>query len=398
MLAKLPLGISTFRKIRQSGYLYVDKTRYMYDLITSGERYFLSRPRRFGKSLLISTLRELLAGEKDLFDGLWIAQSDYQWQPHGVITLDFSVMGITDSETCKTGLLHALKKIAENYEIKGEINFTRPELALQDIVIKLYARFGRVAILIDEYDNPILNALHDKEKARSICDAIKIFFTTIKGLDEYTYFVFITGVSSFAKAGLFSGINNLQIITLENKFSDICGYTDQEVDQYFSDYMQAWASQSNITYNELREEIKDWYNGYQFGTNVATVYNPFSLMNALAVRKFKSFWIQSGTPTFLIQQLKQYYRQHGNIMVNFEGLQASENTLQIFDVEETPLSTLMFQAGYLTVSGYSELNDLYSLAYPNREVKKAVIGYLLEIFTRKPEQFDIKYIVERINC
>lgn len=381
MLPKLPLGISTFRKLIKSRYLYVDKTKYAYDLITGGERYFLSRPRRFGKSLLVSTLHEILAGEKDLFKGLWIATSDYEWHPHGVITLDLSALGIKDESTFASGICQALVEVADTYKLTISIDRNQPELALRAVVRALHEKFGYVAILIDEYDNPILNALHDQEKAKSIRDAMKLFFAAIKGLDAYLNFVLITGVSAFARAGLFSGINNLEVITLVNKFSGICGYTDQEVDHYFTGYIKAWAVRESLPDDELRGQIKDWYNGYQFGKNVPTVYNPFSLMNALAAQEFNNFWIQSGTPTFLIEELKKYYSQHGNIIVDFESLEVSADILQAFDVGEIPLPALMFQAGYITLSGYDEMNGLYSLEYPNKEVEIAVKGYLLEMFT-----------------
>lgn len=381
MLPKLPLDINTFRELRESQYLYVDKTQYAYDLITGGRRFFLSRPRRFGKSLFVSTLKEILSGEKDLFDGLWIAKSDYKWQQHGVIKLDFSKLDIDSIEEIKGSLCAMLLRIAQSYDLEIPINQERPSQALQEVAIELHKKFKRVAILIDEYDNPIVHSLKNPDQAEKTLNTIKSFFATIKGLDEYINFAFITGVSSFARAGLFSGINNLQIITLTNKFSGICGYTDQEVDHYFAQYMQAWADKKLIPYDELRGQIKEWYNGYQFGENVPTVYNPFSLMNALAAQAFKNFWIKSGTPTFLIEQLKQYYSQHGNIIVDFEGLEVSDDILQSFDIGEIPLPALLFQAGYITLANYDEMNDLYSLEYPNKEVETAVKGYLLEIFT-----------------
>src|SRR5271170_5695423 len=213
-LPKLPLDLSTFSILRSDQYLYVDKTKHAYNLIKGGRRYFLSRPRRFGKSLFVSTLKEILDGNKALFDSLWIANSDYDWEKFGIIALDLSGLGIESVETFKSGICYALKEIVSDYVLSIDVSESNPELALRRVVKELHLRFGRVAILIDEYDNPILKMLHDVGQAELLRDAIRNFFMAIKSLDKYIDFVFITGVSSFAKAGLFSGMNNLQMITL----------------------------------------------------------------------------------------------------------------------------------------------------------------------------------------
>jgi hypothetical protein len=377
MLPRLPLDLSTFSILRKSHYLYVDKTKYAYDLITGGRRFFLSRPRRFGKSLFVSTLKEILSGNKDLFDGLWIEKSDYQWHPHGVIVFDFSILGINDADSFKIGIITALQKTIKMYGLEIFIDNLGPEVALDKVVGALYDSFGHVAILVDEYDIPILHALQDAPRASVIRDAIRSFFATIKGLDAYVDFVFITGVSSFAKAGLFSGMNNLQVITLNKRFAGICGYTDEEVDHYFAGYMQDWASKEGTPYAQLRQEIKTWYNGYRFGVNVVAVYNPFSLMHVLAGQEFKNFWFQSGTPTFLINVLKKEHHTFDH-----EKLETTEDALGVFDVGATPLMALMFQSGYLTIVGYDKETQLYRLDYPNEEVRISLQKYLLEVFAR----------------
>lgn len=396
MLQKLPLDINTFRRLRTSEFLYVDKTKYAYDLITGGHRYFLSRPRRFGKSLFVSMLQEVLLGERDLFNGLWIAGSDYSWKKHGVITLDLSALGIKSKETFEEGICQALIEVVSAYKLNITTDFKSPELALRAVVLALYAQYGAVAVLVDEYDNPILNILHDPDKARSIRDALKHFFATIKGLDAYINFVFITGVSSFTRAGLFSGINNLQIITLDDTFSGICGYTELEVSKYFDDYIKLWADKENLAQVALRQQIKQWYNGYHFGKNVPAVYNPFSFMHALRACDFKNFWIQSGTPTFLIEEFKKEYSQQGNIIIDPETLEVTEDILQAFDIGAIPLPALMFQAGYLTITGYNLEYRLFSLGYPNQEVEKAFNGYLLEIFTNL-NAFTIQHLATKLR-
>jgi len=249
MLQKLPLDISTFRELRESNYLYVDKTEYAYNLITGGRRFFLSRPRRFGKSLFISTLKEILESNKLLFKDLWIEKNDYHWYKYGVITLDFSLIEVKAIEHSICTLLQAA---ANAYDLQLTLNPDRPNLALLTLVPALHKKFGRAAVLIDEYDSPILKCFNKPDQASEIVDTLRSFFAAIKSLDQYIQFVFITGVSAFAKAGLFSGLNNLQIITLNNKFSAICGYTDTEVDHYFASYIQTWADNKHSSYQELR--------------------------------------------------------------------------------------------------------------------------------------------------
>ena len=375
MLPKLPLDLSTFSKLRELNYLYIDKTKYAYDLIVGGRRFFLSRPRRFGKTLFVSTLKEILLGNRDVFDGLWIASSNYRWHAHGLITLDLSTLGIDSPESLKTGLKHALIEIAHGYNLEIDTSPAEPEIILRNLVKALRDRFSHIALLVDEYDNPILQVLKDTHRAQAIRDGIRRFFAAIKGLDEDIDFVFITGVSSFAKAGLFSGMNNLRIITLDEKYASICGYDDKEIDYYFSPYIKKWAKKENKPEQELRQQIKEWYNGYRFGKEVDSVYNPFSLMNALDAQEFKNFWFQSGTPTFLVEILKQEH-----LAFDPDKLEVSEDSLGILDVGTTPLMALMFQAGYLTIDHYDREQHLYKLTYPNLEVKTSLQKYLLEAF------------------
>ncbi len=381
-LQELPLGISTFSTIRNDNYLYVDKTKDAYNLIKRGRRYFLSRPRRFGKSLLVSTLEEILSGNKSLFKDLWIEKSDYTWQPHGVIALSFSGLGIKDVDSLKNGLLRTLSRIAQSYKLTESIHAISPEFALDDLARALYSRFGKVAILIDEYDYPLLKALDDQKNAEEIRDSLQHFFSVIKDLDKYVNFTFITGVSAFAKAGIFSGLNNLDIITLDEQWATICGYTDQEIDFYFAPHIQAWADQQNISYTELRQEIKNWYNGYRFGADVIPVYNPFSVMHALNKQQFKNFWLQTGTPFFLIKEIKKNYRTVEYEILHLESFDATEDFLSTFEIGATPLISLLFQSGYLTIIGFDKTKRAYVLDYPNYEVRTAVEQYFLSVFTQ----------------
>jgi len=382
-LQQLPLGISTFFTIRNEGYIYVDKTENIYNLIQQGKRYFLSRPRRFGKSLLVSTLKEILAGNKSLFKDLWIEKSDYTWQPHGVISLSLSGLGIKDADSLVTGLLSVLFDIAQSYEFVIQSTHTaNPERALSYLVKALHKRFGKVAILIDEYDYPILKMLDDQKKAIEMRDSLHDFFSAIKDLDEYISFVFITGVSAFAKAGVFSGLNNLTTMTLDSRWAAICGYTDQEIDLYFAPYIQAWANKHKVSYGELRLQIKNWYNGYHFGADVTAVYNPFSVMHAFDKQNYENFWLQSGPPSFLIKEIQKNYRIIEKEMLHLKPFEVLADFLSIFDIGSVPLVSLLFQSGYLTITHFDEEKWAYTLDYPNYEVRTAMEQYLLSVFTQ----------------
>lgn len=382
MLKKLPVTQNVFHQLHTGDYLYIDKTSYIYQLLTSGEQYyFLARPRRFGKSLLVSTLAAILAGQRELFANLAIAQSDYDWQPHGIIKLDLSALGIKDETTLRIGIGTALTEIIDHYQLKITLDFANPSIALRKVVQALHAKLGRVAVLIDEYDSPILHALEHPEKALEIRDGLQFLFKTLKGLNEIINFIFITGISSFSKAGLFSGLNNLANLTLDPRYATICGYTEAELDHYFTAYLAAWAPAANTDVATLRVKLKDWYNGYYFDPAAPAVYNPFSITNAVHKRSFQNFWVQSGTPTFLINELKKIYRSTEYQLLNPERFTMTTHALGAFDVGLVSLPALMFQSGYLTITNYDEQRDIYNLGYPNREVRLAAQYYLLAIFT-----------------
>ncbi len=396
MLQKLPVSVSDFHTLRLEDYLYIDKTNLIHQLITSGEKYyFLARPRRFGKSLLVSTLQEVLAGNRTLFTDLAIAQTDYDWQPHGVIKLDLSMLGITDAVSLKSGISVALTKIIDKYQLKITLDFSNPSLALQEVVYALHEKFGRVAILIDEYDSPILHAIDHIKQAAEIRDGLQFIFRTINGLGPLVNFIFITGVTSFSKAGLFSGLNNLYVITLNSKYGAICGYTDAEVDHYFAPYLADWSQKTKRNITELRAQLRDWYDGYYFGKNTPAIYNPFSMTNAMHQQEFQNFWIQSGTPTFLINELKKEHRNSEYQLLNPEKFTITNNALGAFDIGMVSLPALMFQTGYLTIANYNPQRDVYHLGYPNHEVRTAAQNYLLAIFTNI-DATEIENIAEQL--
>src|SRR3990167_2794695 len=382
MRKKLPVAQSDFRVLQTEGYLYVDKTNYIYELLTSGRQYyFLARPRRFGKSLFVSTLDEVLKGNRALFTDLAIANSDYDWQPHGVIKLDFSLFKIKQSDDLNLELSAALKVISKQYQLDISFDAHNPAAGLREIVTALHQKFGRVGILIDEYDSPIVSKIQQTAQATQIRDDLQVFFRNIKGLGALINFVFMTGVTSFSKAGLFSGLNNLQILSLESPFGAICGYTEAEVEQNFAPYLATWAAQAQIGLKQLKAQIKNWYNGYHFGKHTTAVYNPFSLTNAIYQNSLENYWITSGAPTFLIDELKQQYRKTEYRLIEPEKFTLAPSDLGAFDIGAISLPVLMFQTGYLTITAYDQARNIYYLGYPNNEVRTAALQYLLTVFT-----------------
>lgn len=379
-ILRLPIGISELRKKER---VYVDKTKHAHYLITEETRTFLSRPRRFGKSLFTSTLEAILQEKKELFEGLWIADSNYHWQPTGVIRLDFSQLSLLNIEQFISSFTFLLKKIGEKNEVILDDTSDLNTLFMS-LIFALHKKFPStyVAILIDEYDYPILHTLHNPVFAKEIREIMKNFSSVIKGQAEYVQFVFVTGVSAFSKSGLSSGLNNLKNLTMLESFFDICGYTNEEVDRYFTEHMQAWSKLRNIPYAEVREKLKAWYNGYLFHQKTPTIYSPFSLTCALDIKEIRNFWFESATPQFLLEELKKAERHEECKFLDLDQFQGSMDLLQTFEIENIPLAALLFQMGYLTLDTYDPLFGIYALRYPNLEVKTALHKHLLIVLTQ----------------
>lgn len=383
----LPIGISEFSELRTQNCLYVDKTKFVYSLLTKNRRTFLSRPRRFGKSLLVSTLTAALQGKRDLFQGLWIANSDYSWKPVGIIRLDLSQLSIESGEKFKKSLFLRLQSAASRYKLvlddELDVNSALDTLIEQLCNIEMGHPFESVAILIDEYDHPILHTLHKPEVAKEIRDILKSFSCVIKAQAERVKFVFVTGVSAFSKSGLSSGLNNLKNLTMDEDFSAICGYTDEEVDTYFKAHIEKWVELRQTPYENVRQELKTWYNGYSFKQNTPTLYSPFSLTCALDVKELKNFWFESATPQVLLDELKKEERQNECKLLEIDQSRGTGDLLQTFEIESLPLPALLFQMGYLTINSYDSLTKNYHLKYPNLEVKVSFQRHLVALLSHK---------------
>ncbi len=383
----LPIGISEFPELRETNCVYIDKTEYVYSLLKKNRRTFLSRPRRFGKSLLVSTLNAALQGKKELFKDLWIADSDYSWEPVGVIRLDFSRLSIENKEEFKNSLLYMLEQIGEKYNIElapgADLNSSLAALIQSLCDTNRPNHFPSVAVLIDEYNYPILHTLNKPELAVEIRNILKSFSCVIKAEAELVKFVFVTGVSAFSKSGLSSGLNNLDNITIDKRFFSICGYTDIEVDLYFKDHITDWAKSSKIPYDILRKQLKTWYNGYCFKENTPTIYSPYTFTLAISKQELQNFWFESATPQFLLHELRKEERKSELKLLELDQLEGSWDLLQTFEIENIPLPALLVQMGYLTIDTYNPLSRNYTLRYPNLEVRSSLNKHLLATVTKQ---------------
>jgi hypothetical protein len=364
-MRKYPIGLQDFRGIREGGFLYVDKTRLIHTLVESGKYYFLSRPRRFGKSLLLSTIKEIVSGSKELFKGLWI-EDQWNWQQkHPVIHISFASIGVRT-----LGLTQAIfGSLAENAERLGvSLEKTTIDQQFRELIRKASV-VGKVVVLIDEYDKPIIDYLDDIPLAQQNRAVFKSFYSVLKDSDEYIRLLFITGVSKFTKVSIFSDLNNLQDITLSPQYATLTGITQAELRSDFAPEIQEM-QQINPA---ILDNIKNWYNGYSWN-GVDRVYNPFSLLNFMSDRQFRNYWFATGTPTFLVEQIKK----KGEF--KFEGRRMGELALGNFNIEHIDPTPLLFQTGYLTIKSYDPQLLTYELDYPNKEVESSLLDALLSAY------------------
>lgn len=380
-MKKLPIGISTLERIIRDNTLYIDKTKIIYNLIQGGsKRYFLSRPRRFGKSLTCSTLQAIFEGRKDLFNNLWISQSDYNWDIRPVIYFDFSGISHKTPEDLIAGLHDAIDVHAKKYMIS--LHAKRLKEKLTELITTLGQTIAPVAIIIDEYDKPITDLIDDIEQAEQSSKELKDFYGTFKSqaVDRYMQFLFITGVSKFSKVALFSELNILDDLTNDERAASLVGYTDQEIDHYLNAHIHVFAKKRNENFDATRQLLKEWYNGYRFTTNKVTVYNPFSLHNCLTKNRFYNFWFSSGTPSFLIKFIQKNPFIASDIET-VDGSFFSESNLESFtiDLYYQKYKTLLLQTGYLTfTSDYDSEKNGYIIGYPNREVRYSMTQQIME--------------------
>jgi hypothetical protein len=372
MMKYLPTDVSSFERLISGSYIYVDKTEYIYNLFSAGAQYyFLSRPRRFGKTLLVSTLKELFSGNRQFFKGLWIDNSDWKWEKHPVIHLDFGTIAHISTDELRISLMYEISSIAKKYNI--DVSLAPTASAKLKLLIEILAETNKVVVLIDEYDKPILDHLKNIEEAKAQRDTLKSLYDTLKGLDDYLRAIFITGVTKFAKTSLFSGLNNLNDLTIKPEAAALLGYTQEELNAYFANYVSVLADHNKSTPEIILGDMKTWYNGYQFSEESIKVYNPFSVLYCLKDRKFKNYWYESGTPTFLVNLLRSQYQG----LEEIKDVEIGADNLGSFDIENIPLVPLLFQTGYLTLAHYNEATKKYKLSYPNFEIEESFKKFLI---------------------
>ncbi|MCK4761105.1 MAG: ATP-binding protein [Candidatus Aminicenantes bacterium] len=374
-IKKLPIGIQTFSDIIEQNYLYIDKTKDIYNLISKGGKYFfISRPRRFGKSLLISTLYELFSGNRDLFKDLWIYDK-IDWKKHPVVHIDFTDLEYETDSLLKKSIEETLQRIADEKNI--QLTTISYKTKFSELIKKLSSS-GKVVILIDEYDKPIIDFIQEKETAFANRKVLKNFYSVLKSSDKYVHFVFLTGVSKFSRVSVFSGLNNLNDITIDDRFSTLLGCTRDELLIYFNDRIDDLSRKMSIDKEELLKQMEKWYNGYSWdGSNF--LYNPLSLLNLFSKNRFGNFWFSTGTPTFLVNHIKNREKDISSL----ERVEVDESIFESYDIENLGILSMLFQTGYLTIKEIKPvgIRAKYILSYPNEEVKESFLKHFLASYS-----------------
>ena len=394
-LKKYPVGIQTFSELRTKGYLYIDKTEYVYRMTHSNSKYmFLSRPRRFGKSLLASTLRTYFEGQKELFEGLAIEKLETEWAQYPVLHFDMSLGKHLD----KDALNRYLHNMLENNEIRLGIMTREAQdtnIRLTNLIMDAYAKYGKqVVVLIDEYDAPLLDVVHEDRDLPTLRNVMRNFYSPLKACDPYLRYVFLTGITKFSQLSIFSELNNIQNISMVKEYAALCGITEKEMRTQMDADLDTFAEKTGIDKEQLVEKLKSYYDGYHFTWPSPDIYNPYSLMNAFSEGELNAYWFQSGTPTYLIEMLRKYHTLPSEIG-------KEEVSLDDFDVPlelATNYMPLLYQAGYLTIKNRSVEFDSYFLDLPNQEVRLGLMKGLVSSYVVRDTRQSNKVLREMARC
>lgn len=391
---KYPIGIQTFSEIRERNYLYIDKTQYLVDFIDKGYKYvFLSRPRRFGKSLFASMIHAYYEGRKDLFEGLAMGEYEKDWVKHPVLHFDMSAAKHMDKDMLERYLADMLTDQEAVFGYKSEKQ--DPNIRLKDLVVTANRLTGRkVALIIDEYDAPLLDVVHEEQNLAALRRAMQNFYSPIKSLDPYLEFVFLTGITKFAQLSIFSELNNLFNISMYDKYSAICGISSEELHTQMLPDVERLAEHLHLSVDETFERLKRKYDGYHFSKNSEDVYNPFSLIKALASGDISDYWFDSGTPTYIIKLLQKYN-------VGLRDLTGQDAGVSDFDVSPENMTTalpLLYQSGYLTIKHYDPMIDLYTLGYPNEEVRTGMVRSLAANYLTPAEGTNSSFVIKFVKA
>ena len=389
-----PIGVQNFEKLRTGGYFYIDKTELIYRIIKTGSYYFLSRPRRFGKSLLISTIEAYFQGKKELFEGLAMEKLEKDWIKHPILHLDLNAKKFDTEED----LLRLIDRQFLIYE--QEYGSVQSDKTIDDrfvtLIRKAYEKTGsKVVILIDEYDKPLLQTIENAALQKEYRETLKAFYGVMKSMDGYIQFAMLTGVTKFGKISVFSDLNNLDDISMREPYANLCGISEQEIHDNLEEELHELAKLQNMTYEETCAKLKEYYDGYHFVENTIGIYNPFSLLHTFKYNKFGNYWFETGTPSYLVELLK---RSHYDLerMANEE---TSSDILNSIYEDQNPIP-LIYQSGYLTIKSYDEEFGIYRLGFPNREVEEGFVRYLMPFYTninKVESPFEIQKFVSEIR-
>ena len=370
-----PIGIQNFEKIRRDGYFYVDKTALIYQMAKTGSYFFLSRPRRFGKSLLVSTLEAYFEGKRELFEGLAIEKLEKDWIKHPILHIDLNTEKYESLENLENILNDTLYKWEKVYGT--EPSETSLPLRFKGIIRRAYEQTGnRVAIFVDEYDKPMLQAIGNEALQKAFRDTLQAFYGAIKTMDGCIKFAFLTGVTKFGKVSVFSALNNLIDLSMDERYAAICGMTEEEIHTNLEEELFELADKLKMSYEEVCRELKTCYDGYHFVENSVGIYNPFSVLNTFFKMKFGSYWFETGTPTYLVELLKSH---HYDLHCMTE-VETDAEILNSVDSASTNPIPVIYQSGYLTIKEYDERFGIYRLGFPNREVEEGFMKFLLPFF------------------
>ena len=390
-----PIGIQNFEKIRKDGYFYIDKTALIYQMVKTGSYYFLSRPRRFGKSLLISTLEAYFLGKKELFEGLAIEKLEKDWTVYPIFHMDLNTEKYDTRESLDSILNFTLEKWEQQYgTAPSETTFA---LRFRGLIERAYKQTGqRVVILIDEYDKPMLQAIGNEELQKEFRNTMKAFYSVLKTMDGCIQFAFLTGVTKFGKVSVFSDLNNLDDISMRNQYIDICGVSEKELHDNLEIELHELADIKGVSYHEICDKLREYYDGYHFTHNSIGIYNPFSLLNTFKYKEFGSYWFETGTPTYLVELLKKHHYD----LRRMAHEETSVSVLNSIDSASDNPIPVIYQSGYLTIKGYDEEFGIYSLGFPNREVEEGFIKFLLPFYANTnavESEFEIQKFVREIR-
>ena len=388
-MVKYPIGEQSFENLREGGFIYIDKTRYIHKILDGSQYYFLGRPRRFGKSLFLSTMKCFFEGKRHLFKDLYIDTIDWDWEPYPVLYLDLNPQQYTDDETLDILIERFLKKEEEKWDIAPDVPDHSSRFA--DLIDTMYKRTGKgVVILVDEYDKPLVNNIHNRQRFEIYRDKLAALYSNFKSSADYIRLVFLTGVSRFGKLSVFSGLNNIRDISFLPEYDAICGISEEELKDNFQQGINGLAQKFKRSYDEEIQKLKRHYDGYHFSEESPDMYNPFSLLQVMANRKYSNYWIESGKPRLLAEQLKRTDTDLEELI----HIRCDQSALSGLDIDSIAPVALFYQTGYLTIKDYDFDDDIYTLGLPNEEVKQGFFQFLLPYYSSVKEAESRVFVVD----